>query len=112
MVAMTLVMTMVGVDDYGDANDGGNDFGDGNDDDDDFNDQDDGGDDHGDGWWWRWPFGYGDDYGDGYDNYDDGGDDFGYGGDYLWSQWFVMVVMMIAINGLLHHLFIYSCTCI
>ena len=28
MVAMTLVMTMMGVDDYGDANDGGDDFGD------------------------------------------------------------------------------------
>ena len=28
MVEMTLVMTMIGVDDYGDANDGGDDFGD------------------------------------------------------------------------------------
>ena len=50
MVAMTLAITMMGVDDYGDANDGGNDFGDGNVDGDDFNDGDysgdDGGDDH------------------------------------------------------------------
>ena len=38
------------------------------------------------------------------------GDDFNYSGDYLWSQWFVMVVvMMIVISGLLFHLFIYSC---
>ena len=38
MVAMTLVMTMMGVDDYGDANDGSDNFRDGNDDGDDFND--------------------------------------------------------------------------
>ena len=33
MVAMTLVMTMMSVDDFGDSNDGGNNVADGNDDD-------------------------------------------------------------------------------
>ena len=48
ILTINLVMTMIGVDDYGDANDGDDDFGVGNVDGDDFNDDDDSGDDGGD----------------------------------------------------------------